>query len=75
MTIIEAMDGKKVNASMVLVIVAALLMPVIADGVALAGYPEWAALIRRVAEIFVGVGAGGGVIGLADKARKSSGAD
>jgi len=70
--VIEAMDGKKVNGSMILVIVAALLMPVIADGVALAGYPEWAALIRRVAEIFVGVGAGGGVIGLADKARKAA---
>jgi len=72
MNVIEAMEGKKTNASMILVIVAALLMPVIADGVALAGYPEWAALIRRVAEIFVGVGAGGGVIGLADKARKAA---
>ena len=72
MNVIEAMEGKKTNASMILVIVAALLMPVIADGVALAGYPEWAGLIRRVAEIFVGVGAGGGVIGLADKARKAA---
>lgn len=70
MNIIEAVDGKKTNASMLLVVIAALVMPVIADGVELAGYPEWAELIRRLGVILTNVGAGGGTVGLIDKVRK-----